>query len=131
VIGAMADEMETHWPIPVVHARELKALLAYYRKVLRFELLQEISGVVAVLRKGQLRLQLWQSPPLAPQTCTIPVRQRSGVFQLYAELAKVARSAIVEECPRLRAWGAWEFSICDPQGNVLTFTEPQGDAGSS
>lgn len=120
-------EAGANWPIPVVHARELKALLAYYRKVLRFELLQEVSGVVAVLRKGSLRLQLWQSSWAAPRACTIPVWQGRGVFQLYADLAKVARSAIVEECPRLKAWGAWEFSMCDPEGNVLTFSEPHGE----
>lgn len=110
-------------PLPVVHARDLKALISYYNKVLRFELLQEISGVIAVLRKGSLQLQLWQSGERASRQCTIHLRQLPGVFAVYADLANVARSAIVDQHPCLRPWGAWEFTMCDPQGNRLTFSQ--------
>jgi hypothetical protein len=109
--------------IPIVHARSLVRLLGYYRNVLRFDLLQEVPGVVAVVSKGPLQLQLWQSPAGAPRACTIPIRKRHGIFDVFADLAKVARSAFVDECPRLVPWGAWEFSMCDAEGNVLTFTE--------
>lgn len=73
--------------------------------MLRFELLQEISGVVAVLRRGALTLQLWQSGERAGTTCTIRLDRGANVFQVFAGLAKVARSALVEEWPRLRPWG--------------------------
>lgn len=108
---------------PVVHSRNLARLLAHYRATLGFELLQEITGVVAVLRKGSLRLQLWQSSDAAPRDCSILLEQRTSVFQLYADLAKVARSAMVDDCPRLRPWGAWEFTMCDPEGNRLVFSQ--------
>jgi len=107
----------------VVHSRNLAGLLAHYRGTLRFELLQEISGVVAVLRRGSLRLQLWQSSGTAPRECSIPLEQRASVFQLYADLAKVARSAMVDDYPCLRPWGAWEFTMCDPEGNRLIFSQ--------
>lgn len=109
---------------PVIHARDLGTLREHYRRVLRFELLQEISGVVAVLRRGALTLQLWQSGDRAGTTCTIRLDRDANVFQVFAALAKVARSALVEEWPRLRPWGAWEFTLYDPQGNALTFSQP-------
>lgn len=102
--------------------------MAYYRRILQFELLQEISGVIAIVRKGSLQLQLWQSGEGAPRNCTIKLGVRSSVFQVYADLAKVARSAMVEDCPRLRPWGAWEFVMCDPEGNRLTFSQLVADS---
>ena len=45
--------------------------MAYYSRTLQFELLQEISGVIAIVRKGSLHLQLWQSGEGAPRNCTI------------------------------------------------------------
>lgn len=108
--------------LPVVHARNLARLLAYYRQILKFELVQEITGVVAVLRKGTLRVQLWQSADTVRRDCSITL-QRASVFQLYSDLARVARSAMVDDCPRLHTWGAWEFTMCDPEGNRLTFSQ--------
>lgn len=118
-----ARAMDSRSCLPVVHSRNLAGLLAHYRATLGFELLQEISGVVAVLRKGSLRLQLWQSGDTSPRACSIPLERRTSVFQLYADLAKVARSAMVDDCPRLRPWGTWEFTMCDPEGNRLTFRQ--------
>lgn len=113
-----------HAAPPVIHASDLSTLREHYNRVLRFELLQEISGVVAVLRRGTLTLQLWQSGERAGTTCKIQLDRGANVFQVFAGLAQVARSALVEECPRLRPWGAWEFTLYDPQGNALIFSQP-------
>lgn len=121
VRGATGQEQQA--APPVIHARDLRTLREHYRRVQRFELLQEISGVVAILRRGALTLQLWQSGECAARNCTIRLDRSANVFQLFSELAKVARSALVEECPRLRPWGAWEFTLCDPQGNALTSSQ--------
>jgi hypothetical protein len=110
--------------MPIVYARDLGSLLSYYRRVLRFELLQEVFGVLAIVRRGALKLQLWQGDPDAPRVCQVALGEDTSVFQLYADLAGVARSALVEEAPRLRGWGAWEFSLCDAQGNRLVFSQP-------
>lgn len=107
----------------VVRARDLRTLLAHYRWVLGFELLQEVAGVLAIVRRGGLLLQLWQGRAHGPQVCAVPLDGEACVFRLHAELAAVARSALVEDAPRLRAWGAWEFSLCDPQGNRLVFSQ--------
>ncbi|MGE4243225.1 hypothetical protein [Ramlibacter sp.] len=53
------------------------------------------------------------------------------VFELHAHIARRARSALVEDAPALRAWGQWEFTLCDPQGNRLVFCEPARAAAPS
>ncbi|RYF77904.1 MAG: hypothetical protein EOO29_20585 [Comamonadaceae bacterium] len=106
-----------------MYARDLAPLLSYYRRVLRFELLHEVFGVLAIVRRGALKLQLWQGEPDAPRVCRVTLDGGTSVFRLYADLAGVARSALVEEAPRLRGWGRWEFSLCDAQGNRLVFSQ--------
>ena len=112
-------------PIPVVAAANLSVLLPYYRDVLRFRLLQEVRGVFALVQSGAVRLQLWQrSAQGDPMRCTIPLEDNGAcVFQVYGALARVARSALVEERPLLTAWGAWEFSLFDREGNQLLFRQ--------
>lgn len=107
----------------VVQARDLRTLLQHYVQVLRFEVLQEVRGLLAIVRKGGLQLQLWQGQPCGPQVCRVPVDGADCVFRLHADLRRVARSALVEDAPELQAWGTWEFSLCDPQGNRLVFSQ--------
>jgi len=107
----------------VVRARDLRTLLAHYRWVLGFELLQEVAGVLAIVRRGGLLLQLPQGRSHGPQVCPVPLDgEASPHHQPEAHDAHDA-SALVEDAPRLQAWGAWEFSLCDPQGNRLVFSQ--------
>jgi hypothetical protein len=109
---------------PVVIAHDLPALLAYYTGVLRFRVVQEVCRVMALLENGPVRLQLWQRTGETTRFCRIRLHAPSGaVFQFHAKLARHARSAMVESGPMLRAWGAWEFSMFDAQGNHLIFTQ--------
>jgi hypothetical protein len=113
--------------IPVVIARDLPALVAYYTGVLRFRVVQEVRRVMAVLEHGSLRLQLWQRTGQGARSCRIRVHgSATAIFEVHASLARHARSAMVESGPMLRAWGAWEFSMFDAQGNHLIFTQCAG-----
>jgi len=110
--------------IPVLVARDLPALVAYYTGVLRFRVVQEVRRVVAVLEHGPLRLQLWQGTGQGARPCRIRLHGSStAIFELHARLARHARSAMVDRGPMLRPWGAWEFSMFDAQGNHLIFTQ--------
>lgn len=112
---------------PVVVAHDLPALIAYYTGVLRFRVVQEVRRVMAVLEHGPLRLQLWQRTGQSARSCRIRLHGSStAIFEVHARLARHARSAMVEPGPMLRAWGAWEFSMFDSQGNHLIFTQGAG-----
>lgn len=111
-------------PVPVVPAACLHRLLAYYRDVLRFRVLQEVSGVVAFVQRGALCLQLWQretGPGRRP--CAVELAPEADIFALYASLACSARSALVEDRPQLMPWAAWEFTLFDCEGNQLRFLQ--------
>lgn len=112
-------------PIPVVPAANLSLLLPYYRETLRFRVLQEVRGVLALIESGAVRLQLWQRNCRgAAARCRVPVDGTQGcIFRTYAALAQVARSALVEDRPTLMPWGAWEFSLFDREGNRLLFAQ--------
>ncbi|NML44369.1 hypothetical protein HHL11_11445 [Ramlibacter sp. G-1-2-2] len=112
-------------PIPVVAAANLSLLLPHYRDVLRFRVLQEVRGVVALIQHGAVRLQLWQrSAQGEPMRCRVPLDGPSAcVFRVYGALARVARSALMEDRPQLMPWGAWEFSLLDREGNQLLFSQ--------
>lgn len=109
---------------PVVVAADLPALVRYYTGVLRFAVVQEVRRVMAVLENGPLRLQLWQCTGEGARTCRIRLHGApNAIFETHARLARHARSAMVEPGPMLKAWGAWEFSMFDAQGNHLVFTQ--------
>jgi hypothetical protein len=112
-------------PIPVVPAANLSLLLPYYRQTLRFRVLQEVRGVLALVENGAVRLQLWQRNCRgAAARCRVPLEgAQACIFRTYATLARVARSALVEERPMLMPWGAWEFSLFDREGNRLLFAQ--------
>lgn len=109
--------------VPVLRVRNLPAVLPYYRRVLGFSLAQEVPGVIALLRKRAITLSLWSSQANAPSSCNIALGIDADLFTVFSEMASLARSAIVEDFPLLRPWGFWDFSMCDPEGNRLTFAQ--------
>lgn len=110
--------------IPALCTANLTRLLGYYRDGLVFQVIQEIRGVVALLQHGSLRLQLWQRVEKLKGDARIRLDGRdANVFQIHAMLARHALSALGEESPRLRPWGAWEFSLTDLEGIQLTFVQ--------
>jgi hypothetical protein len=105
--------------VPVVRTANLRGALAHYRAVLGFEVQQEITGVLGIVRLGPALLQLWQCPgPVPPRVLRVQV---SGLFRLYGQLA--GRTGIRLAPPQLRPWGAWEFSLDDGLGNSLVFVQ--------
>lgn len=110
--------------VPAVCTPNLAQLLAYYRDQLGFQVAQEVRGVLAFLRHGPVRLQLWQRTGQSLRDCRIQLDgQGCNVFQVHARLAQHARSALGEDAPKLRPWGAWEFSLTDIEGNRLIFVQ--------
>lgn len=110
--------------IPAICTPDLTRLLAYYRDGLGFQVCQEVRGVLALIEQGAVRLQLWQRAGKFQGDCRIRLDgQDANVFQVHARLAQHARGALGEAAPRLRPWGAWEFSLTDVEGNRLIFVQ--------
>lgn len=125
-----ADELKAFKPllptmrVPALCTPNLKKLLAFYRDELGFHVLQQVPGVLALLRHGSVRLQLWQQPGAAQTIRTIRIElEEDDAFRLHARLARHERSALADEAPRLQPWGAWEFSLIDAEGNRLVFVQ--------
>lgn len=110
--------------VPAVCTPNLMQLLAYYRDQLGFQVIQEVRGVLAFVQHGPVRLQLWQRAGQFRRDFRIRLDgQGCNVFQVHARLAQHARGALGEDAPRLRPWGAWEFSLTDIEGNRLIFVQ--------
>ncbi|MCJ0763786.1 VOC family protein [Variovorax terrae] len=109
---------------PVLATPRLARALAHYREVLGFELLQEIPGVLGFVRGAGITLQLWQRPgPVQPVRCRVPLDGAPGaIFESHARLARQSRGC-VSQAPRLRPWGAWEFSLTDGDGHCITLAQ--------
>ena len=109
--------------IPVLRTPDLRRTAAYYQRVFGFSLAQEIPGVLALLRHGEVQLQLWQAAMAGPQDCRIQIDGTTGsIFDCHARMARTAR-AWIGAAPVLKPWGAWEFSVTDADGNRLVFVQ--------
>lgn len=109
--------------VPALCTANLERLLAWYRE-LGFRVIQEVRGVLAFIGHGPVRLQLWQRAGPPRHECFIRLDgPGANVFDVHAALAQHARRALGEAAPRLRAWGAWEFSLTDIEGNRVVFVQ--------
>jgi catechol 2,3-dioxygenase-like lactoylglutathione lyase family enzyme len=124
---------------------KLDAAVADYCGVMGFDVVQQITGVFALLRLGDLRLQLWQRgarPGRWEQALDVPENWRrpdhyrvvlDSPFEVYNALQSAVRahthSLLIPEHqrlsgpPRLQPWGTWEFTLTDADGNLLRFVQ--------
>jgi hypothetical protein len=110
-------------PVPMLRTACLARSAAWYAGVLGFAPAQAVPGVMALLRLRSTRLQLWQSLHAAPQTLRIPIEgELPDVFDCHARIARAA-GGWVRTAPALTAWGTWEFSVGDLDGNLLRFEQ--------
>ena len=47
--------------LPILHTPNLARAVQHYRQVMGFDVIQHITGVLAILRQGELHLYLWQT----------------------------------------------------------------------
>ncbi|MES2938679.1 MAG: hypothetical protein V4864_13415 [Pseudomonadota bacterium] len=122
VSGRVAADVRL--PVPVLRTASLARSAAWYAGVPGFAPAQVVPGVVALLRLGDARLQLWQSLHAAPQDLSIALGGGpTGVFDCHARIARAAR-AWIRQAPVLTPWGTWEFTLADLDGNLLRFACP-------
>jgi len=116
---------------PMIYVADVRRALAYYEGVLGFERVMaagEPPFYAEVKRGGAiLSLRHTHRPAIDPEVraselilwqATI---RAVGVKVLYLEL--VAAGARIDMPLRREPWGAWDFSVADPDGNVIGFAE--------
>lgn len=107
---------------PTLRTRNLQQLVTFYVEALDFRVVQLVPHVVALLSCGPLRIQLWQSKCASGRCVATLAAGRSTIFDLHAQLARYGRS-LLSGPPELRAWGAFEFSLVDLEGNQVVFLQ--------
>lgn len=125
--------------IPALPVTQTERSVAFYRDELGFTV-RHIDTGFAVLTCDAVELHLWEASDeqWRGRTGTLPVvsgaesfiagtascrMQISGVDEFYRELQP---RGIVHPNGHLtdQPWGTREFSICDPDNNLITFFEP-------
>ena len=134
----------TAMPTPI-WTPKLSAAVEDYCSVMGFDLVQQITGVFALLRLGDLHLQLWQrgaQPGRWEQALDVlkklsrPHHYRvvlDSPFEVYDALQSAVRMHAngplapehqrLSGPPQLQPWGTWEFTLTDADGNVLRFVQ--------
>ena len=117
---------------PLLKARDLDETVAFYTRLLGFESDQlwptEEPGL-CMLERGHTRLMFstgadWDTPGAPPTLTGQLVFELSGVAELYEKLRGQVE---VLWGPEVYAYGRREFSIRDPNGYRLVFSEPTDD----
>ena len=69
----------------------------------------------------QIHFWLCQDPRTPNETaCRVAVEGIEELFELYSAKGVIHPNGSLEAKP----WGVWEFSVLDPDGNLITFQQP-------
>lgn len=108
--------------IPVLASLDIARTVEFYRAQLGFSVLFAEQDVYAVVMRGSVSLHFWacKERHIAENTsCRVRV---DGIDALYDGC--VARALVHPNAPlQAKPWGAREFAIADPDGNLVTFAE--------
>jgi hypothetical protein len=112
--------------VPIIPARDVEAAAAWYRDELGFDVFHT-EAEYGIVGRGESWIHFWGPSGIAPEESNTMIRLGvSGIDGLYAhcqERGIVHPNAPLEEQP----WGFREFSVCDRDGNLVTFFEPPAD----
>jgi catechol 2,3-dioxygenase-like lactoylglutathione lyase family enzyme len=107
---------------PIIPAREIEALAAWYRDRLGFEVVhtEREYGIVA---RDDVQVHFWGPSGIAPEDSMTMYRLGArGIDELHEHCHAqgiVHPNAPLEDKP----WGTREFAVIDGDGNLLTFFE--------
>lgn len=109
----------------VLHCADLRAALAFYRDSWGFAVQYSVPGVIAVLTRESVTVQLWQRrTDMAPQhfACRLVVDNIEPWHMALQSAPGLAQPALAEQ-----EWGA-EWGVSDCEGNRLLLVQPAAHA---
>ncbi|MBI3567385.1 MAG: VOC family protein [Gemmatimonadetes bacterium] len=110
--------------IPMLPVANVRTAIDFYVDVLEFKFGFN-AGSYGGVRRDAIEVHFWTpegADPLVPSTCRIEVTEIRKLYSAYRERGVVQADADIAAKP----WGTTEFSVHDPDGNVLTFVEVFG-----
>jgi catechol 2,3-dioxygenase-like lactoylglutathione lyase family enzyme len=112
--------------IPNLPARHVPAAQEWYRDTLGLEIKWIWEDNFGSVGSGYVELFLYETDDPKPVVCSVFVDDVDAVYERSREHGGV----IVSELDR-KPWGLREFSLRDPDGNVLRIGSPSGEAAES
>jgi hypothetical protein len=108
--------------IPKLAALNIERSLAFFESLGFVRGGRSYPGYGIVERDGvQLHFWLCQDARIPTETaCRVTVEGIEQLFHAYSEKGVIHPNGSLEVKP----WGVWEFSILDPDGNLITFQQP-------
>jgi catechol 2,3-dioxygenase-like lactoylglutathione lyase family enzyme len=107
---------------PVLASLDIERSVAFYVAKLGFARVHVEQGVYGIVESGPVELHFWACDDrrIAEATgCRIRVRDIEALYGSCREQGIVHPNAALARKP----WGALEFAILDPDGNLVTFYE--------
>jgi catechol 2,3-dioxygenase-like lactoylglutathione lyase family enzyme len=110
---------------PILASLDIERTVTFYCSRLGFSEVYVDPGVWGIVSRDSVQIHFWPCTDvhIAENTsCRIYV---TGIDALYAEL--VAHGIVHPNAPLAdKPWGAREFGVLDPDGNLVTFAERRG-----
>jgi catechol 2,3-dioxygenase-like lactoylglutathione lyase family enzyme len=113
-----------HWTcvIPNLPARDVRAAQEWYRETLGLEIKWLWEDNFGSVGSGYVELFLYETEDPQPVTCSLFVDDVDAIY----ERSRERGGEIVSELEP-KPWRLREFSIRDPDGNVLRIGSPAGE----
>jgi catechol 2,3-dioxygenase-like lactoylglutathione lyase family enzyme len=117
-----------HWTcvIPNLPARDVPAAQEWYRDTLGLEVKWIWEDNFGSVGSGYVELFLYETGDPKPVVCSVFVDDVDAVYERSRERGGEIVSEL-EQTP----WGLREFSLRDPDGNVLRIGSPGGEVAES
>jgi len=108
---------------PVLASLDIERSVDFFCSQLGFTPVHVQQGVYGVVAHGEVDLHFWACADRKIAEATSCRFQVEGVEALHAKC--VGLSIVHPNAPlQGKPWGAREFSVLDPDGNLVTFSEP-------
>lgn len=111
--------------VPVLASLDIERSAEFFATKLGFTKVHVAQGVYGIVENGPVQIHFWACADrhIAEATsCRVQVRAIERLYQQCEGNAIVHPKALLETKP----WGAKEFAVVDPDGNLVTFYESAG-----
>ena len=118
----MSTETQFIAATPVLASLESQTSVAFFRIPLGLNRAHAEQGVCGVVSRGAVHVHFWACDDrhIAENTsCRIRVQGLDALYSACTAAGIVHPNAPLDEKP----WGAKEFAVLDPDGNLITFAE--------
>ncbi|WP_114971524.1 bleomycin resistance protein [Rhodoferax ferrireducens] len=118
----MSTETQFVAATPVLASLDIERSVEFFRIHLGFNRVHMEQGVYGIVSRDTVHIHFWACDErhIAENTsCRIRVQGLDALYAVCTTAGIVHPNALLDEKP----WGAKEFAVLDPDGNLITFAE--------